>query len=164
MISFPAGDPLLFAWIIMAFGLFCSLVPLVPGPPIVFIGAALYAWQTNFAKVGPVTLIFLASLAIAGSTSDIWASAIGARKGGASIWATVASIVGSTIGLLLFHLPGLFIGALGAIALVEYQRHKSWDAVLKASGGYLIGYFISLFVQIFVCLLMMGIFAFAVYR
>lgn len=148
----------------MAFGLLGAFVPLLPGPPIVFLGAFFYAWQTNYREIGPLILVFLGSLAIAGSTSDIWASAIGARKGGASIWATVASIVGSTIGLLLFHLPGLFIGAIGAIALVEYQRHKSWDAVLKASGGYVVGYFISLLVQILVCLLMMGIFAFAVYR
>ena len=157
-------DPLFVAWIIMGLGLLCTFVPLMPAPLIVFLGAALYAWQTNFAKVGPVTLIFLASLAIAGSTSDIWASAIGARKGGASIWATLASIVGSTIGLLLFHIPGLFIGAIGAIAIVEYSRHKSWDAVLKASGGYLVGYFVSLFVQVLACIVMMLIFAFAVYR
>jgi uncharacterized protein YqgC (DUF456 family) len=163
MTSF-SGDPLLFAWILMGLGLLCTFVPLLPGPPIVWLGALFYAWQTNYARVGPVLLVLLASLAIAGSTSDIWASAIGARKGGASVWATVASIVGGTIGLFVLHIPGLFLGAIGGIALVEYRRHKSWNAVLKASGGYLVGYFISLVVQVVVCLVMMLIFAVAVYR
>lgn len=163
MTSF-SGDPLLFAWILIGLGLLCTFVPLLPGPPIVWLGALFYAWQTNYARVGPVLLVLLASLAIVGSTSDIWASAIGARKGGASVWATVASIVGGTIGLFVLHIPGLFLGAIGGIALVEYQRHKSWNAVLKASGGYVVGYFISLVVQVLICLLMMGIFAVAVYR
>ena len=158
------SDPLVFAWLIMVVGLIGTFVPLLPGPPIVWLGAFYYAWQTKYAEVGPVLLVLLASLAIAGSTSDIWASAIGARKGGASIWATVASIVGGTVGLFTLSIPGLFIGAIAGIALVEYQRHKSWNAVLKASGGYVVGYFISLVVQVLVCLLMMGIFAFAVYR
>lgn len=146
----------------MGVGLVGTFVPLLPGPPIVWLGAFYYAWQTKYAEVGPVLLVFLASLAIAGSTSDIWASAIGARKGGASVWATVASIVGGTIGLFTFSIPGLFLGAIAGIALVEYQRHKSWEAVLRASGGYVVGYFISLLVQFFVCILMMAIFAFAV--
>ncbi len=156
------ADPLVFAWLIMGVGLVGTFVPLLPGPPIVWLGAFYYAWQTQYVEVGPVLLVFLASLAIAGSTSDIWASAIGARKGGASVWATVASIVGGTIGLFTFSIPGLFLGAIAGIALVEYQRHKSWEAVLRASGGYVVGYFISLLVQFFVCILMMAIFAWAV--
>lgn len=156
-------DPLTIAWIIMGVGLIGTLVPLLPGPPIVFLGAWFYAWQTNYREVGPLLLIILASLAIVGSTSDIWASAIGARKGGASPWATVASIVGGTIGLFTLSIPGLFLGAIGGIVLVEYSRHGDWNAVLKASGGYAIGYFISLVVQFLMCVVMMGIFAFAVY-
>jgi uncharacterized protein YqgC (DUF456 family) len=105
----------------------------------------------------------LALLAVAGATSDIWASALGAKKSGASGWATVASAVGGVIGLLLLSIPGLFIGAIAGIALVEYSRHKDWNAVMKASGGYVVGYLVSLVVQLFVCLLMMGIFAAAVY-
>ena len=164
MNTFPVGDPLLFAWLIMAVGLIGTFVPLLPGPPIVWLGAFYYAWQTNYREVGPLLLVILASLAIVGSTSDIWASAIGARKGGASPWATVASIVGGTIGLIVASIPGLFLGAIGGIVLVEYSRHKDWNAVLKASGGYAIGYFISLLVQVIVCIVMIVLFAWAVYR
>lgn len=40
--------------------------------------------------------------------------------------------------------PTVFLGAINAIALVEYQRHKSWDSALKASGSNFAGYVISL--------------------
>ena len=65
-------------------------------------------------------------------------------------------IVGSVF--VVGSLPGLFIGALGAIALVEYYQHKDWNKVLKASKGYLIGYALSLVVELLCCFLIIGIF------
>jgi uncharacterized protein YqgC (DUF456 family) len=163
MNPFSGSDPLLLAWIIMGVGLGGAFVPLLPATPLVWLGAFYYAWQTNYREVGIPLLILLGLLAVAGATSDIWASALGAKKSGASGWATVASAVGGTIGLFTLSIPGLFLGAIAGIVLVEYSRHKDWNAVMKASGGYVVGYIVSLVVQFVVCLVMMGIFAAAVY-
>jgi uncharacterized protein len=149
---------LLLALLIMAAGFLGSVLPILPGPPLVWLGALYYGWATQFAAYGWPTLILMLLLAIAGSTADTWLSAIVTRKSGASIWATLASIVGGIVGLLVLSLPGLFIGALGAIALVEYSQHKDWNKVLQASKGYLKGYLLSLVVQVLTCLVMIGIF------
>jgi uncharacterized protein YqgC (DUF456 family) len=55
-------------------------------------------------------------------------SALGAKKTGASGWATLASMVGGFIGLLVFSL--LFIHRFyRRHRLVEYSRHKDWNKV-----------------------------------
>lgn len=149
---------LIFASLIMAAGLLGAVVPVLPGPPLVWLGAFFYAYMTKFEQYGWPTLILLLLLAFIGSTADTWLSALITRKSGASVWTTVASLVGGIIGLLFFSLPGLFIGALGAIVLVEYSQHKDWNKVLQASKGYLKGYLLSLVVQIITCLVMIGIF------
>lgn len=142
------------AWILVAFSFVGAVVPFMPGPPLAFIGAAYYAWQTSWTEVSPFTILLLGVLAIIGSTTDLWVAGAGAKQGGASGLATVASMVGGFIGLLVGNIPGLIIGSVGAIALVEYQRHKDWSKVAKASGGYLAGYVLSMVVQLFICLLM----------
>ena len=154
--------------IIMFAGVLGCIIPALPGPPLVFLGALFYAWRTNWDQVSWPSLTLLLMLMLIGSSSNLWLSYFGARKGGASVWASVAGFFGGLIGLVIGSvfivgsLPGLFIGALGAIALVEYSLHKDWSKVFKAGKGYLAGYLLSLVVELLICLLMIGVFLLAV--
>ena len=148
--------------IIMAAGLLGCIIPALPGPPLVFLGALFYAYRTNWEQVSWPSLTLLLTLMLIGSSSNLWLSYFGARKSGPLVWASVAAFFGGLIGMLVFSLPGLFIGALGAIALVEYSLHKDWGKVLNAGKGYLAGYLLSLVVELFICLLMIGIFLLAI--
>jgi uncharacterized protein YqgC (DUF456 family) len=147
--------------VIMVIGLLGAVLPLIPGPPIIWLGALYYGYRTDW-EVGWPSLTLLLVLAIVGSTADIWVSSLGARRGGASGWATIASLVGGIVGLFAFSLPGAIIGSIGGIALVEYMRHRSWQNVLRASRGYLVGWLLSMVVEVAVCLVMIAIFAVAV--
>lgn len=149
---------LILALAMMAVGLVGAVAPMIPGPPFVWLGAFYYAWRTGYDEVGVFTLVLLGVLAIAGGTSDWWLSYLGARRAGASGWATLASFVGGIIGLLLLSLPGMLIGSLAAVVLVEYSRHRDWRRVLRASGGYLAGWLLSTVVEVAVCVIMIGIF------
>ena len=153
---------LLAASIIIAIGFIGCFVPLLPGPPIVWLGAFYYARQTDYADFGWPTLLFMLILALIGSTADLWLSYFGARKSGASPWTSLAAMLGGFVGLLVFSLPGLVIGSLVAIAVVEWKRHKDWNRVAKAGAGYLVGYLLSMVVEVVVCLVMIGIFVAAV--
>jgi uncharacterized protein YqgC (DUF456 family) len=144
--------------IIMGVGVLGALLPLIPGPPIVWLGALYYGWRTDWIDVGWPSLTLLAVLAIIGGTADVWMGYLGASKGGASGWATIASMVGGIIGFLVFTLPGALIGSIGAIVVVEYMRHRDWHKVLRASGGYLIGSLLATVVEIVICILMIGVF------
>ncbi len=146
------------ALIIMGVGVLGALLPLIPGPPIVWLGALYYGWRTDWIDVGWPSLTLLAVLAIIGGTADVWMGYIGASKGGASGWATIASMVGGIIGFLVLTLPGAIIGSIGAIIVVEYMRHRDWRKVMRASGGYLIGSLLATVVEIIICILMIGVF------
>ncbi len=148
--------------IIMLAGVLGCIVPALPGPPLVFIGALFYAYQSDWAQVSWPSLSVLFLLMLVGSTSNVWLGYFGARKGGASIWASVAAFFGGLLGLMILHLPGLFIGSIGAIVAVEYSQHKDWKKVLRAGTGYLAGYLLSMVVELLVCLLMIAIFLLAI--
>jgi uncharacterized protein YqgC (DUF456 family) len=146
------------AMIIMGVGVLGALLPLVPGPPIVWLGALYYGWRTDWIDVGWPSLTLLALLAIIGGTADVWMGYLGASKGGASIWATVASMIGGIVGFFILSVPGALIGSVGAIVAVEYLRHRDWRKVMRASGGYLIGSLLATVVEIIICVVMIGVF------
>jgi uncharacterized protein YqgC (DUF456 family) len=146
------------AMIIMGVGVLGALLPLVPGPPIVWLGALYYGWRTDWIDVGWPSLTLLALLAIIGGTADVWMGYLGASKGGASIWATVASMIGGIVGFFILSVPGALIGSVGAIVAVEYMRHRDWRKVMRASGGYLIGSLLATVVEIIICVVMIGVF------
>ena len=150
------------AIIIMAVGVVGSVLPLIPGPPIVWLGALYYGWRTGWIEVSWPSLTLLLLLAIIGGTADLWMGYLGASRGGASGWATLASMVGGIVGFLVLNLPGALVGSVGAIVLVEYGRHRDWRKVARDSGGYLVGSLLAAGVEVVICLVMIGIFAAAV--
>jgi uncharacterized protein len=157
------NQPLLEAALIMAVGFIGCVAPLLPGPPIVWLGALYYGWKTNYAEFGWPTLLLMLIIAVIGSTAEYWLAYFGARKSGASVWSSLAALAGGAVGLLVFNLPGLIIGSFAAIAAVEWQRHKDWSKVAKASAGYLAGYLLSIVVEIVTCIIIVGIFVAAIY-
>ncbi len=150
---------LLLAFAIMLAGLVGCVLPVLPGPPLVWLGALFYGWQTDFERIGPVFLALTLILALAGGTADIWMGFLGAKRGGASFAAQIAALIGGILGLIVFSVPGLLIGSIGAIALVEWRKHRDWNAVLKAGGGYLAGYLLSIVIEVLTALLIIGAFA-----
>jgi uncharacterized protein YqgC (DUF456 family) len=140
--------------LIIVIGFFGCFVPVLPGPPLVWLGVLFYAWRTEWQQVSVATVVVLLPIAIAASTSNLWLSALGAKKTGASGWSTLASFVGGLIGLAVASLPGMLIGAVGAIVAVEYSRHRDWHKVVRASGGYIAGYLLSMLVEVATSVLM----------
>jgi uncharacterized protein YqgC (DUF456 family) len=148
--------------LIMAAGLLGCIIPALPGPPLVFLGAVYYAWQTGWREVSWPSLIVLFLLMLVGATSNFWLPFLGTRKSGASVWTSVAAFAGGIIGMIFLSLPGIFIGALGAIALLEYSRHRDWHKVVRAGKGYLAGYLLSIVVEVAICIAMIFLFLLAV--
>lgn len=149
---------LLLAFVIMFAGFVGCIAPVLPGPPLVWLGALFYGWQTDWERVGPIFLGLTLILALAGGTADLWMGFLGAKKGGAGVGAQIAALVGGAVGLLVLSVPGLLIGSIGAIAFVEWRRHRDWNAVMRAGGGYLAGYLLSMVVEVLTALVIIGLF------
>jgi hypothetical protein len=86
------NDPIL--WItltVMLIGLVGSALPGLPGVPLIFISALVYAVVTDFEVVGGLTIALLGVFAAIALVLDFGATAYGARRFGASNWGTSAS-------------------------------------------------------------------------
>jgi len=152
-------DPwLVVALVLMFIGLLGVILPLVPGIVLVYLAALLYAVIEGFAKIGPVTLAVLTVLAVVGVTADLWVSSLGAKVGGASVWALLGGLALGLVGLVFFSLPGAILGSVLGVIMVEMGRVGDWRKVLKSGGGWLIGWLLSTVVQLSLALIMIAIF------
>lgn len=130
------------AWLLVLVGLAGTLLPALPGTPIMLAGFVLMAWLNDFARVGFGTLMGLTALTLLAVFLDFLATAEGARRFGAGR----AAILGATLGLLVglfFGIPGMlfgpFVGAVIGHLLGKANLEASVQAGIGASVGVLVG-------------------------
>ncbi|MDR2012896.1 MAG: DUF456 domain-containing protein [Rhodanobacter sp.] len=148
------------AGILIIAGLAGTIVPILPGVPILFLGMLIAAWANHFAHVGAFTLGILGALSVLALSVDVLAGLLGAQRAGASRAAVIGAALGTLIGLF-FGLPGLllgpFIGALLGELAAGGTLHKAAGVGIGAWLGFLIG---TVF-KLAVCFAMLGIFTLA---
>ncbi len=145
--------------IVMAFGVFAAVLPVVPGPALVWFAAMIYALFTGFGEIGLLPLVALTLLMILGSTTNVWMSALGVRATGGSLWAVLGGMVGMVVGLVLFFPIGALIGAVVGALGIELVRTRDWRKALKIGGGTLGGYLLGVVAEFLIALIMAVIFA-----
>jgi len=97
-------------------GLFASIMPSLPGIPLVFGGIWIIAAGDRYHHVGVGWLLGIAFVGAVGLSLDLLAGALGAKRAGASPRAVLGTLFGTFVGLF-FGLPGLLFGPfLGAVA------------------------------------------------
>ncbi len=136
------GHSLLFglAVAVMAIGLAGILLPAIPGLPLIWGAALAYALLDGFRTIDGWTFAFLTLLAAAGTAADLASGHLGARAGGASHWAGLAALAGGLAGLFVLNLPGMLIGAMAAVFLVEIVRQRRVGGALRSSAGWFAGW------------------------
>ncbi|HEX9207980.1 MAG TPA: DUF456 domain-containing protein, partial [Steroidobacteraceae bacterium] len=87
------GNALLWilAVVLVLVGLAGAVLPALPGVPLVFAGLVVGAWADDFQRVGWLTLTFLGLLTLASFVVDFTATALGARRVGATKLAIVGA-------------------------------------------------------------------------
>lgn len=102
--------------VLIAGGLVGSVVPVLPGAPLVFFGLWLIAWAGDYQRIGTPSLVTAAILALLTVLIDFVASALGAKRVGASPQAVSGALIGSVVGMF-FGIPGLLLGPfIGAVS------------------------------------------------
>ena len=152
---------------LIVLGLIGSVVPILPGPFVIWLGAVLWAWGDGFTRLGWPTLVLLLLLAMAAWASDILLNLVVSRRGGASWKAIAAAIVGGVAGGFLLSgvfpilgtLVGAILGSLGAMYGVEYMNTGDRQRALASMRTYLGSMVLASLLEIFVALMMVGIFA-----
>jgi len=115
------------------------VLPVLPGVPLVLVGAALAAWIRGFDVVGVMPLVWIAVLAILAQVVDFVAGAVGARMGGAGRAGFWGGVLGSLIGLIWFPPIGFLLGALVGAVAAEVVAGRSLPDAWRAGLGAFVG-------------------------
>jgi uncharacterized protein YqgC (DUF456 family) len=162
--ALPAPDPQLapLLWMVAAVlvvvGIAGTVVPTLPGSPLVFLGLLVAAWANDFQKVGWVTLTLLGLLASISFGVDIWAARHGARRVGASRLALVGGLVGSVVGFF-FSIPGLILGPFLGAFLGELIARRDLRGAGRAGLATWLGMLLAAVGHLAVVFVMLGLFA-----
>jgi len=133
------GGTIVIGSILMLLGLAGSILPILPGPPLSFIGLFLLALLRHFSPpLTPTLIIIMAIATILVIAMDYVIPLLGAKKYGASKWGIWGSVLGMAIGIFwspFAMLAGAFIGAV----LAEWLVGKKHGDALRAGWGVVMG-------------------------
>ncbi len=145
--------------LIMLFGLVGTILPVVPGLPIMWGGAMIYALLTGFEKIDWTYLIIFGALTVAVQALDYVANLYGAKKMGASGWGILGAFLGMVVGLFTGGLLGLLLGPfVGAVLGEILMGRKTASQALKAGVGTFLGFLGGTLVKFAVGCAMLGVF------
>ncbi|MBN8428046.1 MAG: DUF456 family protein [Xanthomonadales bacterium] len=161
--DFPNWQPIavhVLAGLLILVGFAGTILPALPGIPLMFSGMLLSAWMGDFQQIGGWTLGLLGLLAVLSMVGDFVAGLLGAKRVGASGWALAGAALGTLIGLffgLLGLMVGPFIGALLGELIAGATLHRATHVGLGAWLGFLLGTVL----KIALAFMMLGVFLFA---
>ncbi|MGR3318708.1 MAG: DUF456 domain-containing protein [Candidatus Anammoxibacter sp.] len=142
----------------MLAGLAGTIVPIIPGTPIIWAGAFIYAVSSGFEDITWNVLIVFGILTVFTLIADFFANMYGAKKFGASKWGIIGSTVGMIIGAITTGVIGLIVGSfLGAVVFELLLGRKFKDA-FNAGLGAFIGFLAGSLLKLIIGFVMIGVF------
>ena len=145
------------ASLLVVIGLFGTVLPGLPGTPLVFGGLLLAAWIDDFARVGPIPLAILGVLTLFSLVVDILGAMLGAKKVGASKQAIIGAALGTLFGLFA-GIIGLIIGPLIGAVAGELMAKRDIQRAGKVGLATWIGILIATALKLALVFIMVGIF------
>jgi uncharacterized protein YqgC (DUF456 family) len=127
------------AALLVATGIIGTVLPALPGPILVLAGLILAAWADGFSRVGFFVLIVLGCMTAFAHVIDLYTTAKGAERFGASRRAAIGAALGLFFGGLLFQIPGLLIGPFIGAVIGEYTVQRKLAPAGKAGVGAWLG-------------------------
>lgn len=148
------------ALLLVGIGIAGSVLPALPGVPLVFAGLLLAAWAGGFEQVGPFPLVLLGLLTLLSFGIDLAATALGAKRVGATKLAVLGAALGTFAGIFL-GLPGLILGPFVGAVAGELMSHGQVQQATRAGIATWVGLLFGTLAKLALVFTMLGLFAFA---
>ena len=149
--------------LLMVAGLAGAVVPVLPGTPLIFAGALLHAFATDFQSLGFGRLAILALLAIVASVLEHLAGALGARKFGGGRGAVIGAIIGVVVGLA-WPPFGLLICPIAGAIIGELVRTRAIGPSVRTGIGTALGIIAGVAMHVALAAMMVALFLWWVWR
>jgi len=144
-------------FILMCLGIIGSFLPILPGPPISWLGLLVL----HFTKAIPMNWWFLGiTLAIALSVFvlDYIIPMVGTKKFGGSRAGVIGTTVGLIIGIIFFMPFGIILGPFIGALIGELSNQADSKKAFKAAFGSFLGFITGTFLKFIVALIYFGFF------
>ncbi len=126
------------ALLLMVVGVLGTVVPVLPGVPLIWITMLLFGVLEKFQRIDAAFLAVTALVTVAAEVTDHLTRAWGARRYGAGRAGTWGAVIGAVAGL--FFLPvGLLLGPFLGALVGELLAGRSVEDSLRAGWGGLLG-------------------------
>ncbi len=136
--------------ICMLVGLAGCILPMLPGPPLAWLGMLLLHF-TDRVDFSVTELVVSALVVIATLVLDYFTPMIGAKKFGGGKYGNRGCVIGTIVGM--FFLPlGLILGPFLGAVIGELIAGKPLRAALKAGFGSFVGFLFGTLIKLAVCL------------
>lgn len=146
------------ALLVMLAGLIGSVLPVVPGIPVILIAAIGHRLCFGQNSASNLVLIILAVLTVVAIVFDFLAGMFGANKMGATWRGALGAIIGGIVGMF-FSLPGIIIGPFVGATLFELLGDRELEKALKAGLGATLGLFAGIIGKFAIGVIMILLFA-----
>ncbi len=148
------------AVLLVLIGLAGTILPALPGLPLVFAGMLLGAWVGDFQHIGIPVIVVLGALTLLSLVVDFWATALGARRVGASGKAVAGAVIGTFAGMFFGPVglfAGPFVGALGG----ELLHGRDVGQATRVGFGTWLGIVFGTVLKLALAFTMLGLFVLA---
>jgi uncharacterized protein len=150
------------AGVLIVGGLAGTILPALPGIPMIFGGIWLVAAVDGYRHLGIWWLVVIGALGTLGVIVDFVASTLGAKRVGASRLALWAAALGTVIGMF-FGLAGLLLGPFIGAVIGELASGTSVLRSAHVGIGTWTGLLFATLVKLVISFMMIGLFAFAMF-
>jgi uncharacterized protein YqgC (DUF456 family) len=121
--------------LVMAAGLVGTILPAVPGLPLIWIGALGYGMIEDFGTEGVAAMTVITLFLVAGVASKYVLAHRRARDSGAPRRSIIAGGMLGFVGFFVIPVVGFFIGAALGVLLAERRRAGDWSAAWISTKG-----------------------------
>lgn len=147
----------LLAVLLIGVGVAGTVLPALPGVPLIFAGVLLAAWLDDFKRISGWTVGVLALLTIVGVVVDYVAASMSAKRAGASKYGVIGAALGTIAGIFTGLWGLLFMPLVGA-AVGEWIAHRDALRAGKVGVATWLGLLAAIVAKLTIAFTMIGIF------
>jgi len=131
-------------------GLLGCILPVIPGPPISYVGLLLLH-ITDRSQFSTTQLLVWLLLVVVVQVLDYFTPVIGSKFSGGTKWGSWGCLIGSIVGIVFFSPWGIVLGAFGGAFIGELLGERSARDAFKSGIGALIGFLVGTVFKVVIC-------------
>lgn len=131
-------------------GLLGCILPVIPGPPISYVGLLLLH-ITDRSQFSTTQLLVWLLLVVVVQVLDYFTPVIGSKFSGGTKWGSWGCLIGSIVGIVFFSPWGIVLGPFGGAFIGELLGERSARDAFKSGIGALIGFLGGTVFKVVIC-------------